>query len=208
VTIIGYTDLPGRLPTQASQLYGTNVVNLLKLLTPGKDGHLVLDFEDVVQRGLTVTHQGETLWPPPPVSVSAAPAAPQAAYTQAEPKKARSPWARASLGILGAIALFLATAFAPPELAGHLTVFVLAVVIGFYVIGNVHHALHTPLMSVTNAISGIIVIGAIMQIGTGGANADGELVTGLAAFAVLLAAINIFGGFAVTRRMLSMFSRS
>ena len=209
VTIIGYTDLPARLPTQASQLYGTNVVNLLKLLTPGKDGHLVLDFEDVVQRGLTVAHQGETLWPPPPVSVSAAPAAaPQAADTQAEPKKAPSRWARASVGILGALVLFLATAFAPPELAGHLTVFVLAVVIGFYVIGNVHHALHTPLMSVTNAISGIIVVGAILQIGTGGANAGGELVTGLAAFAVLLAAINIVGGFAVTRRMLSMFSRS
>jgi NAD(P) transhydrogenase subunit alpha len=209
VTIIGYTDLPGRLPTQASQLYGTNVVNLLKLLTPGKDGHIVLDFEDVVQRGLTVTHQGETLWPPPPVSVSAAPAAaPHAVDTQAELKKAPSPWARASVGILGALVLFLTTAFAPPELAGHLTVFVLTVVIGFYVIGNVHHALHTPLMSVTNAISGIIVVAAILQIGTGGANAGGELVTGLAAFAVLLAAINIVGGFAVTRRMLSMFSRS
>ncbi|EID81766.1 NAD(P) transhydrogenase subunit alpha [Rhodococcus opacus RKJ300 = JCM 13270] len=209
VTIIGYTDLPARLPTQASQLYGTNVVNLLKLITPGKDGHLALDFEDVVQRGLTVAHQGETLWPPPPVSVSAAPAAaPQTADTQTEPTKAPSRWARASVGIIGALVLFLATAFAPPELAGHLTVFVLAVVIGFYVIGNVHHALHTPLMSVTNAISGIIVVGAILQIGTGGANAGGELVTGLAAVAVLLAAINIVGGFAVTRRMLSMFSRS
>ncbi|MFC9355856.1 Re/Si-specific NAD(P)(+) transhydrogenase subunit alpha [Rhodococcus sp. NPDC057014] len=211
VTIVGYTDLPARLPTQASQLYGTNVVNLLKLITPGKDGLLVLDFEDVVQRGLTVAHRGETLWPPPPVSVSAAPAAaPHAADTQTEPTptKAASRWARASVGIVGALVLFLATAFAPPELAGHLTVFVLAVVIGFYVIGNVHHALHTPLMSVTNAISGIIVVGAILQIGAGGANAGGELVTGLAAVAVLLAAINIVGGFAVTRRMLSMFSRS
>lgn len=101
------------------------------------------------------------------------------------------------------MALFLVTAFAPPELAGHLTVFVLAIVIGFYVIGNVHHALHTPLMSVTNAISGIIVVGAILQIGSGGV-----LVSALAGAAVLLVSINIVGGFAVTRRMLSMFSRS
>jgi NAD(P) transhydrogenase subunit alpha len=206
VTIIGYTDLAGRLPAQASQLYGTNVLNLLKLLTPGKDGLMLLDLDDVVQRGLTVVHEGETLWPPPPVSVSAAPAAaqPVAADTPAvaEPKK-KSPWTRVAVGAIGALALFLATAFAPPELAGHLTVFVLAVVIGFYVIGNVHHALHTPLMSVTNAISGIIVVGAILQIGTG----DGPVVV-LAAVAVLLASINIVGGFAVTRRMLSMFSRS
>jgi NAD(P) transhydrogenase subunit alpha len=205
VTIIGYTDLPGRLPAQASQLYGTNVLNLLKLLTPGKNGLMRLDLDDVVQRGLTVVHEGETLWPPPPVSVSAAPAASRpAAETAAvtEPQK-RSPWTRAVAGVLGALALFLITAFAPPELAGHLTVFVLAVVIGFYVIGNVHHALHTPLMSVTNAISGIIVVGAILQIGTGDAP-----VAALAAVAVLLASINIVGGFAVTRRMLSMFSRS
>ena len=211
VTIIGYTDLPGRLPTQASQLYGTNVLNLLKLLTPAKDGQLVLDLDDVVQRGLTVAHQGQTLWPPPPVSVSAAPApAAHAADTKVEPtpKKPRLPFARAAVGIVGAVALFLATAFAPAELAGHLTVFVLAVVIGFYVIGNVHHALHTPLMSVTNAISGIIVVGAILQIGTGGSGGNGMLVPALGAVAVLLAAINIVGGFAVTRRMLSMFSRS
>ena len=206
VTIIGYTDLAGRLPAQASQLYGTNVLNLLKLVTPGKDGVLLLDLDDVVQRGLTVVHEGETLWPPPPVSVSAAPAAarPAGVDTSAvlEPKK-KSPWRRATAGALGALALFLSAAFAPPELAGHLTVFVLAVVIGFYVIGNVHHALHTPLMSVTNAISGIIVVGAILQIGTGDAP-----VIALAAVAVLLASVNIVGGFAVTRRMLSMFSRS
>lgn len=204
VTIIGYTDLPGRLPAQASQLYGTNVVNLLKLLTPGKDGRLALDFEDVVQRGLTVVRDGEVLWPPPKVSVSAAPqAAPAAPKPAPEPEKPRSPWARATVAAVGAVLLFLASAFAPPELAGHLTVFVLAIVIGFYVIGNVHHALHTPLMSVTNAISGIIVVGAILQIAGGGI-----ATTVLAAAAVLLAAINIVGGFMVTRRMLSMFSRS
>ncbi|WP_098956264.1 Re/Si-specific NAD(P)(+) transhydrogenase subunit alpha [Pseudonocardia sp. N23] len=206
VTIIGYTDLPARLPAQASQLYGTNVLNLLKLMTPGKDGRLTLDLEDTVVRGLTVAHGGEVLWPPPAVSVSAAPAAAQAAAAPVEkkPEKVRSPLAKALPPIIGALALFLVTAFAPAELAGHLTVFVLAIVIGFYVIGNVHHALHTPLMSVTNAISGIIVVGAILQIGTGG----GGLVLGLAAAATLLAAINIVGGFAVTRRMLSMFSRS
>ncbi len=204
VTIIGYTDLAARLPAQASQLYGTNVLNLLKLMTPEKDGHLVLDLEDTVVRGITVAHGGETLWPPPPVSVSAAPAAQPVAPAPVEEKKERSSLVRALPGALGALALFLVTAFAPAELAGHLTVFVLAIVIGFYVIGNVHHALHTPLMSVTNAISGIIVVGAILQLGTGG----GGLVLGLAAVAVLLAAINIVGGFAVTRRMLAMFSRS
>ncbi|GAA1847290.1 Re/Si-specific NAD(P)(+) transhydrogenase subunit alpha [Pseudonocardia ailaonensis] len=205
VTLIGYTDLPARLPAQASQLYGTNVLNLLKLLTPEKDGRLSMDMDDVVQRGLTVVLDGQAQWPPPPVSVSAAPASPQAAapVEKPEPKKKASPAARASVGVLGALALFLVTAFAPAELAGHLTVFLLAIVIGFYVIGNVHHALHTPLMSVTNAISGIIVVGAVLQLGS-----SGTLVTVLAAVATLLASINIVGGFAVTRRMLSMFSRS
>ncbi|WP_422785664.1 Re/Si-specific NAD(P)(+) transhydrogenase subunit alpha [Pseudonocardia spirodelae] len=206
VTVIGYTDLAARLPAQASQLYGTNVLNLLKLMTPEKDGRLALDLEDTVVRGITTAHGGETLWPPPEVKVSAAPAA-QPAEKQApekEPEKERSPYAGLAAGVLGAVALFLITAFAPAELAGHLTVFVLAIVIGFYVIGNVHHALHTPLMSVTNAISGIIVVGAILQVGTGG----DALVIGLAAVAVLLAAINIVGGFAVTRRMLQMFTRS
>lgn len=205
VTIIGYTDLAARLPAQASQLYGTNVLNLLKLMTPEKDGRFALDLDDTVIRGITIAHAGETLWPPPEVKVSAAPAAQPAAEPVAtEPEKPRSPYAGLAAGIVGAVALFAVTALAPPELAGHLTVFVLAIVIGFYVIGNVHHALHTPLMSVTNAISGIIVVGAILQIGTGG----DALVIGLAAVAVLLAAINIVGGFAVTRRMLQMFTRS
>jgi len=204
VTIIGYTDLPGRLPAQASQLYATNVGNLLTLLTPEADGRIELDLDDVVQRGLTVVHAGETLWPPPPVPVSAAPASTAAVVSTADrPVTAPSRWGRTAVGLAGAVVLFLLAAFAPPELSGHLTVFVLAVVVGFYVIGAVHHALHTPLMSVTNAISGIVVVGAILQLRT----ADG-LVTGLAAIAVLLAAVNVTGGFAVTRRMLSMFSRS
>ncbi|MFH8902371.1 Re/Si-specific NAD(P)(+) transhydrogenase subunit alpha [Streptomyces coeruleorubidus] len=208
VTIIGYTDLPGRLPAQASQLYGTNVVNLMKLLTPGKDGSLVLDFDDVVQRSMTVVRDGEKTWPPPPVQVSAAPApAPADGTEPAAPstppaKPARPAWSSYALVGAGALALFLVTAFSPSQLIGHFTVFVLAIVIGFYVIGNVHHALHTPLMSVTNAISGIVVVGALLQIGHGN-----TAVTALSFAAILLASINIFGGFAVTRRMLGMFSK-
>jgi NAD(P) transhydrogenase subunit alpha len=208
VTIIGYTDLPGRLPAQASQLYGTNVVNLMKLLTPGKDGRLVLDFDDVVQRSMTVVRDGEKTWPPPPVQVSAAPApAPAGGTEPAAPatppaKPARPAWSSYALVGAGALALFLVTAFSPSQLIGHFTVFVLAIVIGFYVIGNVHHALHTPLMSVTNAISGIVVVGALLQIGHGN-----TAVTVLSFAAILLASINIFGGFAVTRRMLGMFSK-
>ncbi|MFC0541150.1 Re/Si-specific NAD(P)(+) transhydrogenase subunit alpha [Kutzneria chonburiensis] len=202
VTIIGYTDLAGRLPAQSSQLYGTNVVNLLKLLTPGKDGEVVLDFEDVVLRGMTVVRDGETTWPPPKISVSAAP--PQQVQKTPAPQKEEKPRrARHVVVAAAAIALFLLVGFSPNELIGHLTVFALSVVIGFYVIGNVHHALHTPLMSVTNAISGIVVVGALLQIGH-----STIAVTVLSAAAVLLASINIFGGFAVTRRMLSMFSRS
>jgi NAD(P) transhydrogenase alpha subunit len=204
VSIIGYTDLPGRLPAQASQLYGTNLVNLLTLLTPGKDGVLVLDLEDVVVRSMTVVHRGEVLWPPPPVAVSAAPApVAAAAPAPAKPPPAPPPPSRRlALVGLAAVALFLVTAFSPGAFIGHVTVFALAIVIGFYVIGAVHHALHTPLMSVTNAISGIIVVGALLQIG-----AESGVVRALAFVAVLVASINIFGGFAVTRRMLGMFAK-
>ncbi|BCY05859.1 Re/Si-specific NAD(P)(+) transhydrogenase subunit alpha [Actinoplanes sp. L3-i22] len=200
VTIIGYTDLAGRLPAQASQLYGTNLVNLMKLMTPERDGQLVLDFEDVVQRSITVVREGDLTWPPPPVAVSAAPPAVEQPPVKAleKPKNRTLPVAG-----VGAALLFLLTALAPAALRGHLTVFALAIVIGYYVIGHVHHALHTPLMSVTNAISGIIVVGALLQLGHGGA-----VVTALAFVAILLASINVFGGFAVTRRMLAMFTRS
>ncbi|MEV0135658.1 Re/Si-specific NAD(P)(+) transhydrogenase subunit alpha [Dactylosporangium sp. NPDC050688] len=205
VTIIGYTDLAGRLPAQASQLYGTNLVNLMKLMTPGKDGQLVLDFDDVVQRSMTVVRDGELTWPPPPVSVSVAPAAAPRATNPVEPREQRPVSARRRLTLVGAGAavLFLVVALSPAALRGHLTVFALAIIIGYYVIGHVHHALHTPLMSVTNAISGIIVVGALLQLGHGD-----NVVTTLSLVAILLASINIFGGFAVTRRMLAMFSRS
>jgi NAD(P) transhydrogenase subunit alpha len=206
VTIIGYTDLAGRLPAQASQLYGTNLVNLLKLLTPDKDGRLVLDFDDVVQRSVTVVRDGQITWPPPPVQVSAAPAAAAAPTAPVEASKAKEPMSagrRLGITAVAAAVLFGLIAISPAALQVHLTVFALAIVIGYYVIGHVHHALHTPLMSVTNAISGIIVVGALLQIGH-----HDTAITALAAVAILLASINVFGGFAVTRRMLAMFSRS
>jgi NAD(P) transhydrogenase subunit alpha len=203
VTIIGYTDLAGRLPAQASQLYGTNLVNLMKLLTPGKDGQLVLDLDDVVQRGMTVARGGEKLWPPPPVQVSAAPAAPSGLPKPApEPKQPMSMTRRLTLVGIGVVALWLISAFAPQPLPEHFFVLMLAIVIGYYVIGKVHHALHTPLMSVTNAISGIIVVGALLQI-----DSSDNVIRVIAFVGLLLASINIFGGFAVTRRMLGMFTK-
>jgi len=206
VTIIGYTDLAGRLPAQASQLYGTNLVNLMKLLTPERDGQLTLDFDDVVQRSMTVVRDGERTWPPPPVQVSAAPAAraePARAAEAAPAKEPRPAWVRYAAIAIGLLAFGLVTAFAPDPLPAHFTVLMLAVVVGYYVIGKVHHALHTPLMSVTNAISGIIVVGAILQLG----EQDDTVIRVLATVAILLASINVFGGFAVTRRMLGMFNR-
>ncbi|MDI6912451.1 Re/Si-specific NAD(P)(+) transhydrogenase subunit alpha [Nocardioides sp.] len=201
VRILGYTDLAGRLSAQTSQLYGTNVVNLLTLMTPEKDGVLTLDLDDPVQRGLTVVREGEVLWPPPPVQVSAAPKAAATAPAEAPPPKKKRPmWpVFATVSLL----LFLVATTAPAPLPEHFFVLTLAIVIGYYVIGHVHHALHTPLMSVTNAISGIIVVGAILQLGV-----DDAAVRALSFVAVLLASINVFGGFAVTRRMLGMFRKA
>ena len=152
---------------------------------------------------MTVVHNGEKMWPPPPVQVSAAPAAAAPAVRAVKEEKAPlSASRRYTIVGIGVVLLFVLTAFSPPQLIGNFTVFVLAVVIGYYVIGNVHHALHTPLMSVTNAISGIIIVGALLQIGH-----HDTTITVLAFVAILLVSINIFGGFAVTRRMLSMFTR-
>jgi len=203
VRIIGYTDLPGRLPTQSSQLYGTNIVNLMKLLTPAKDGQVVLDFDDVVQRGMTVVRDGKTTWPPPPVQVSAQPApsavvAPVQEKAVAKPKDPRRKFV--AMG-LGAVVFLGLASVSPPEFLGHFTVFALACVVGYYVIFNVTHALHTPLMSETNAISGIILVGALSQIGHGG------VVTVVSFIALAVASINVFGGFTVTQRMLTMFRK-
>jgi NAD(P) transhydrogenase subunit alpha len=210
VTILGYTDLPGRLAAQASQLYGTNLVNLMKLMTPAKDGQLVVDVDDVVIRSMTVVRHvdgvGVLMWPPPPVQVSSAstlstPQPDADLAGPAAPPTSNGP--RTGLVLTAAALLFVVIALSPAALQARLTVFALAIVIGYYVIGHVHHALHTPLMSVTNAISGIIVVGALLQIGHGD-----SAITALSSVAILLASINVFGGFAVTRRMLAMFSRS
>lgn len=203
VKIIGYTDLAGRLPTQSSQLYGTNLVNLLKLLCKEKDGNIQVDFEDVVVRGVTVVRDGEVTWPAPPIQVSAQPqAAAKAAPQPKEPAKPASPWRKYALMALVIILFGWLADVAPKEFLGHFTVFALSCVVGYYVVWNVSHALHTPLMSVTNAISGIIVVGALLQIGHGG------WVSFFSFIAVLIASINIFGGFTVTQRMLKMFRKN
>lgn len=203
VKIIGYTDLPSRLPTQSSQLYGTNLVNLMKLLCKEKDGNIVIDFDDVVVRGVTVIREGEVTWPAPPIQVSAAPKA-AAAQVQVEKPAAKpvSPMRKYGLIVLAIVLFGWLANVAPPEFLSHFTVFALSCVVGYYVVWNVSHALHTPLMSVTNAISGIIVVGAVLQIGHGG------WVSFLSFVAVLIASINIFGGFTVTQRMLKMFRKN
>jgi NAD(P) transhydrogenase subunit alpha len=210
VKIIGYTDLAGRLPTQASQLYGTNVVNLFKLLTRGKDGEAVLDLDDVVLRGMTVQKDGEVLWPPPPVQVSAA--APVAVITPAEDpavkaaREAALEKSRASrrlvMSTVSALLVVLAVTFSPPSFVGAFTVFALAVVVGFYVVSGVSHSLHTPLMAQTNAISGIILVGALLQLGS-----TDVAVLVMSFIAATIASINIFGGFLVSYRMLGMFKK-
>lgn len=217
VTLIGYTDLPSRLSKQSSQLYSNNLLRLIEELCPKKDGHIVLNLNDEIQRGATVINQGEVLWPPPPAKISAAPAVPAAApagvdaVTGKSHGKAKSGGhghgggqASASVGATLSTAglLILIGFFAPPALMSQLTVFVLAIFIGFMVVWNVKASLHTPLMSVTNAISGIIAIGAIPQI-----SSENTLVKALAFVAILVTTINIAGGFAVTQRMLKMFRR-
>ena len=183
----------------------TTTVNLA---APGRTllvaGLAVLDLDDVVQRGMTVSRAGEVLWPPPPVQVSAAPVVSPTTAVVAKPV-VQPMAASTKLALIGAgSALFLLmAAFSPPAFLGHFMVFMLSVVIGFYVIGNVHHALHTPLMSVTNAISGIIVVGALLQVGHEGKT----WVSVLAFLGILVASINVFGGFTVTARMLEMFKR-
>jgi len=202
VTVIGYTDLAGRLAAQTSQLYGTNVVNLFKLLTPEKDGQLTLDLDDVVQRGITVVKDGESMWPPPPVQVSAAPVAAAPSAEPRAPKPPPDPRRKMFAAALGAVLFAVLAANAPTVFLNHFTVFALAVFVGYYVISNVAHALHTPLMSETNAISGIILVGGILQVGS-----TNPAVAILATVAVLVASINIFGGFLVTLRMLEMFRK-
>ncbi|RYU61366.1 Re/Si-specific NAD(P)(+) transhydrogenase subunit alpha [Methylolobus aquaticus] len=208
VTIIGYTDLPSRLARQSSQLYATNLLRLIEELCPGKDGALNVNMDDEVIRGTTVIKEGSITWPPPPPKISAAPT--QKMATPAGPvvaPKAKEPaiptWLSASLAIAAVALVFgFIGATAPAAFLEHFTVFVLACFVGYMVIWNVTPALHTPLMSVTNAISSIIAIGALIQI-----SSPGTLMLVLAGLAVVLTSINMAGGFAVTQRMLRMFRK-
>ena len=202
VKVIGFTDMANRLAGQSSQLYATNLVNLTKLLSPNKDGEITLDFDDVIIRNMTVSKDGSITFPPPPIQVSAAPQQAKAAAPVQEEAKPTPFWKKLAPAVIGAALILWVGAVAPAAFLNHFIVFVLACVIGYYVVWNVSHSLHTPLMSVTNAISGIIVVGALLQIGQGNG-----FVSTLAFIAVLIASINIFGGFYVTRRMLNMFRK-
>jgi H+-translocating NAD(P) transhydrogenase subunit alpha len=212
VTIIGYTDFPSRMAAQSSTLYATNIRHMMADLTPEKDGVINHDMEDDVIRGATITREKEVTFPPPPPKVQAIAAKPKEKPKELTPEekrarevaefKAQTKQQVTLLGV-GAVLLLAVGLVAPASFMQHFIVFVLAVFVGFQVIWNVSHSLHTPLMAVTNAISSIIILGALMQIGSGS-----FLVIILAALSVFMAGINIFGGFLVTRRMLAMFQKS
>ena len=205
VSIIGYTDLPSRLSTQSSQLYATNLRHLLTDMTPEKNGEIVIDFNDEVVRGATVTKDGDITWPPPAPKLSATPKPKAVKTPPVTTEKVEKPVSTVTKWmpyIVGALALFGLGVSAPGSFISHFTVFVLACIVGYMVIWNVTPSLHTPLMSVTNAISSIIIIGALLQI-----SSPDPWVIWLAGIAVLITSINIVGGFAVTQRMLSMFHK-
>lgn len=204
VTIIGYSDLPSRLPTQSSQLYATNLRHLLTDMTPERDGRLVVDMADEAVRGATVIKDGKITWPPPApkhTAAAAKAATKPAVIEKPKPKKAGAVMKSLPV-IIGALILYGLGQTAPASFMSHFTVFVLACFVGYMVIWNVTPALHTPLMSVTNAVSSIIIIGALIQI-----SSAGFFLTAIAAFGVLITSINIAGGFAVTQRMLQMFRK-
>ncbi|AGT08726.1 Re/Si-specific NAD(P)(+) transhydrogenase subunit alpha [Paracoccus aminophilus] len=213
VVIIGYTDFPSRMGAQASELYGNNIRHMLSDLTPGKDGVIVQNMEDDVIRGSTVAHDGDVTWPPPPPKVAAIAAQkPKEKAKELTPEEKRAKevatfkaQTKSQITLLGvgAILMLLVGYVAPVSFMSHFVVFMLACFVGFQVIWNVSHSLHTPLMAVTNAVSGIIILGAIAQIGSGS-----WIVILLAGISVLIASINIVGGFLVTRRMLAMFQKS
>ena len=204
VTIIGYSNLPSRLANQSSQLYSTNLRHLLTELCPSKDGVINVNMEDEVIRGTTVIKEGKITWPSPPPTLSAAPSKPTAApaATVDHVSVAKHPFKELLPLLIAGLVLFSVGAVAPESFMAHFTVFILACFVGYQVIWNVSPSLHTPLMSVTNAISGIIVIGALVQI-----SATNVIVSSLAGLAILIASINIAGGFLVTRRMLEMFRK-
>ncbi|WP_210527407.1 Re/Si-specific NAD(P)(+) transhydrogenase subunit alpha [Rubellimicrobium arenae] len=213
VTVVGYTDFPSRMAAQASTLYSTNIRHMLTDLTPGKDGVLVHNMEDDVIRGATVVHAGAVTWPPPPPKIQAiASVAAKPKPRELTPAEKREQEVLAFKGetrrhvallVAGTVLLGLIGLYAPASFMSHFIVFALACFVGFQVIWSVSHSLHTPLMAVTNAISGIIILGALLQVGSGH-----WLIVILAALSILIATINIVGGFLVTRRMLAMFQRS
>jgi NAD(P) transhydrogenase subunit alpha len=211
VTIIGYTDLPARMAAQSSTLYATNIRHMMTDLTPKKDGKLKHDMKDDVIRGATVTYKDKITFPPPPPKIQAiAVQKPKAPEKTADEIKAEEAAATLKAGkqqtmllIVGGLIMLLIGAYAPASFMQHFIVFALSCFVGFQVIWNVSHALHTPLMAITNAISGIIILGALLQIG-----GNGFIVTVLASISILIATINIVGGFMVTRRMLQMFQKS
>ncbi|WP_425468226.1 Re/Si-specific NAD(P)(+) transhydrogenase subunit alpha [Reinekea thalattae] len=205
VKVVGYTNLAGRAANQASTLLSNNVLRLVEHLCPEKDGKLHFDLEDEITRGCTVVHDKDILWPPPPPKLSAAPQKPAvqpepAAEPEVSKVKKAKPIALYWL-VAGALLLGLGQV-APADFMGHFTVFVLSIFVGWQVIWNVSHSLHTPLMAVTNAISGIVIIGSLLQVSSSSA-----IITGIAAIGILMASINIGGGFFVTRRMLNMFRK-
>lgn len=203
VKVVGYDDLPGRLPTQASEMYATNLVNLTKLLCKEKDGNVNIDFEDVILRNMSVINDGKVTFPPPAISVSVSPVKKVAKEMEAPAKIPKKPSKLKYIIGAAAILLFGWLGYvSPPEFLSHFTVFALACVAGYYVVWNVTHSLHTPLMSVTNAISGIILVGAILQI-----SSTIPAVKILSFIGILIASINIVGGFTVTQRMLKMFNK-
>jgi len=212
VTVVGYSDFPSRMAAQSSTLYATNIRHMMTDLTPEKDGQVNHNMEDDVIRGATVAHKGAVTFPPPPPKVQAIAAKPKETVPEKTPEERRSEEAAAfqqqtknqvTLLAVGGALMLLVGAYAPASFMQHFIVFVLSVFVGFQVIWNVSHSLHTPLMAVTNAISSIIILGAVLQIGSGS-----FLVILLAAISVFFAGINIFGGFLVTRRMLAMFQKS
>jgi NAD(P) transhydrogenase subunit alpha len=220
VTIVGYTDLASRLAKQASTLYATNLLRLTEELCKTKDGLVNVNFEDDAIRGLTVIKDGAVTWPAPPPKLPPAPAAKPAAAAAAPKAQAHGhgpgePMSAKTLAIVfavGAALFWLVGAYAPASFLSHFTVFVLACFVGYMVVWNVTPSLHTPLMSVTNAISSIIAIGALVQIAppldaAGAANRPNTLILAMAVTALVLTAVNMFGGFAVTRRMLAMFRK-
>ena len=202
VTLIGYMDLPSRLPNQSSQLYSSNLYHMISDLTPEKDGNININMEDDVIRAATVVNKGEITFPPPPISVSATPSAPKVNTPVAQPKIEKNSLGLIIVMFLTAVGLFYLGKVAPAEFMQHFSIFVLSCFIGYMVIWNVTPALHTPLMSVTNAISSVIIIGALLQV-----DSSSTLIMVLAVISVLIASINIGGGFAVTHRMLQMFRK-